>query len=129
MRFVYRIYKNFDPRAKILREMCHRVLRELGAENLPLFETALELERVALEDPYFIERRLYPNVDFYSGLILKSVGIPLNMFTVIFAIARTVGWVAQWTEMMAGPDRRIGRPRQLYVGPAMRDYVPIEERT
>ena len=129
MGFGHRIYKNFDPRAKILREMCHRVLRELGAENLPLFETALELERVALEDPYFIERRLYPNVDFYSGLILKSVGIPLNMFTVIFAIARTVGWVAQWTEMMAGPDRRIGRPRQLYVGPAMRDYVPIEERT
>ncbi|MBI3391981.1 MAG: citrate (Si)-synthase [Nitrospirae bacterium] len=129
MGFGHRIYKNFDPRAQILRDMCHRVLHEIGAENMPLFETALELERVALNDPYFVERKLYPNVDFYSGIILKSIGIPLNMFTVIFAMARTVGWVAQWTEMMGEPDRRIGRPRQLYVGSSSRDYVPIRERS
>ena len=129
MGFGHRIYKNFDPRAQILRDMCHRVLKEIGAENVPLFETALELERVALNDPYFVERKLYPNVDFYSGIILKSIGIPLNMFTVIFAMARTVGWVAQWTEMMGEPDRRIGRPRQLYVGSSRRDYVSIRERS
>jgi citrate synthase len=129
MGFGHRVYKNYDPRAKIIREKCHQLLQELDAKQQPLFEIALELERIALSDEYFIERKLYPNVDFYSGIILSALGIPLNMFTVMFALGRTVGWVAQWMEMMSEPNMRIGRPRQLYVGAARRDYVPIEERT
>jgi citrate synthase len=122
MGFGHRIYKNYDPRAKIIRIMCMKLLRELGAENQPLFETALELEKIALEDDYFIERKLYPNVDFYSGIMLKAIGIPLNMFTVIFAMARTVGWISQWMEMMEDKEQRIGRPRQIYTGATHRDY-------
>jgi citrate synthase len=128
MGFGHRVYKNYDPRAKIIREICHKLLNELNAEHQPLFETAMELERIALEDEYFIERQLYPNVDFYSGMILRALNIPLNMFTVIFAVARTVGWVSQWLEMMNEPNVRIGRPRQLYVGATQRDYLPIEKR-
>ena len=122
MGFGHRVYKSFDPRAKIIRQACHEILDEVGQKNLPLFETAMELERIALESDYFIERKLYPNVDFYSGLILKSIGIPLNMFTVIFAIARTAGWIAQWDEMLNDPKQKIGRPRQLYTGATPRDY-------
>jgi citrate synthase len=128
MGFGHRVYKNYDPRAKIIRKMCHELLREMGAENEPLFEVAMELERIAMEDDYFKERKLYPNVDFYSGLILRAMGIPLNMFTAIFALARIVGWNAHWCEMMQDPESRIGRPRQLYTGAATRDYVPIEKR-
>jgi citrate synthase len=128
MGFGHRIYKNFDPRATLIRDACHELLNELGEQEDPLFEIALELERIALEDDYFKERKLYPNVDFYSGIILRAMGIPINMFTVVFAMARTVGWIAQWMEMMDDPEQRIGRPRQLYVGPATRDYVPIDER-
>jgi citrate synthase len=128
MGFGHRVYKNYDPRARIIRKMCHELLAELGTENQPLFEVALELERIATEDEYFIERKLYPNVDFYSGIILRAMGIPLNMFTVIFALARTVGWISHWNEMMDDPESRIGRPRQLYVGSEPREYVPIEER-
>ncbi len=128
MGFGHRVYKNFDPRATIIRKMCHQLLAELGAENQPLFEVALELERIATEDEYFIERKLYPNVDFYSGIILRAMGIPLNMFPVIFALARTVGWISHWNEMMHDPESRIGRPRQLYIGEQPRDYVPIEQR-
>jgi citrate synthase len=128
MGFGHRVYKNYDPRAKIIRTMCHELLAELGAENQPQFEVALELERIATEDDYFIERKLYPNVDFYSGLILRAMGIPLNMFTVIFALARTVGWISHWDEMMRDPESRIGRPRQLYTGSQPRKYVPIEQR-
>lgn len=129
MGFGHRVYKNYDPRAKIIREVCHKLLQELDATNQPLFEIAMELERIALEDEYFIERKLYPNVDFYSGIILRTLGIPLNMFTVMFAVARTIGWVSQWTEMMNEPNLRIGRPRQLYLGATQRDYVPVDERT
>jgi len=128
MGFGHRVYKNYDPRARIIREMCHEVLSKLGDQNDPLLELALGLEEIALSDDYFIERKLYPNVDFYSGLIYKAIGIPSNMFTVMFAIARTVGWVAQWMEMIAEKDQRIGRPRQLYVGPGQRDYVPVDKR-
>ncbi|HHJ15816.1 MAG TPA: citrate synthase [Gammaproteobacteria bacterium] len=128
MGFGHRVYKNYDPRARIIRKMCHEVLAKLGDENDPMFELALRLEEIALSDDYFIERKLYPNVDFYSGLIYKALGIPANMFTVMFAIARTVGWVAQWMEMISEKNQRIGRPRQLYVGPTRRDYMPIEER-
>lgn len=120
--FGHRIYKNYDPRAKIIRQMCVNLLHELDAQNQPLFETALELERIALEDNYFVEHKLYPNVDFYSGIILKAIGIPLNMFTVIFSMARTVGWIAQWMEMMGDDEQRIGRPRQIYTGAGRRDY-------
>jgi citrate synthase len=126
--FGHRVYKNYDPRARLIRKMCHEVLERLGVENSPTFELALKLEEIALNDEYFIERKLYPNVDFYSGLIYKALGIPTNMFTVMFAIARTVGWVAQWSEMIAEHNQRIGRPRQLYVGPTMRDYVDINKR-
>lgn len=122
MGFGHRVYKNYDPRATIIRKTCHEVLAKLGDANNPLFELALALEEAALKDPYFIKRNLYPNVDFYSGLIYKALGIPCNMFTVMFAIARTVGWVAQWMEMIAEPNQRIGRPRQLYTGAARRDY-------
>ena len=128
MGFGHRVYKNYDPRARIIRKMCHEVLEKLGDANDPTFELALKLEEIALSDEYFIERKLYPNVDFYSGLIYKALGIPTNMFTVMFAIARTVGWVAQWMEMIAEHNQRIGRPRQLYVGPTLRDYVDIDDR-
>ena len=128
MGFGHRIYKNFDPRARIIREMCHELLTSLGSQSTPLFDTALELERIALEDDYFVERQLYPNVDFYSGIILRRLGIPLDMFTVIFALARTVGWISHWKEMISDPTSRIGRPRQLYTGSVVRDYVPIDQR-
>ncbi len=131
MGFGHRVYKNYDPRAKIIREMCHELLDQMGSgdPNQPLFDTAMELERIALEDEYFIERKLYPNVDFYSGIMLRAMGVPLNMFTVIFALARTVGWLAHWMEMMADPQARIGRPRQLYTGCQRRDYAPIDRRS
>ena len=130
MGFGHRVYKNYDPRARIIRKVCHELLISLdpGNPNQALFDVAMELERIALQDDYFKERNLYPNVDFYSGIILSAMGIPLNMFTVIFAMARTVGWVAHWMEMMADPKARIGRPRQLYVGYGARDYVPLNER-
>ncbi|MDI3306681.1 MAG: citrate synthase [Acetobacteraceae bacterium] len=128
MGFGHRVYKNFDPRAKIMKETCHEVLAELGIKDEPLLDIAMELERIALSDDYFISRKLYPNVDFYSGIILKAMGIPTSMFTVLFAVARTVGWVSQWKEMIEDPSQRIGRPRQLYTGPAKREYVPLNER-
>lgn len=128
MGFGHRVYKNYDPRAKIIREVCHQVLEELADANNPLFELAMRLEEIALSDDYFVERKLYPNVDFYSGIIYRALGIPRNMFTVMFAIARTVGWVSHWMEMMADPNNRIGRPRQIYHGPAERDYLPISQR-
>ncbi|MBK1647682.1 citrate synthase [Rhabdochromatium marinum] len=128
MGFGHRVYKNYDPRAKIIREVCHQVLEELADNKNPLFDLALELERIALEDEYFVERKLYPNVDFYSGIIYQALGIPRNMFTVMFALARTVGWVSHWAEMMSEPSMRIGRPRQIYHGPQVRDYVPISKR-
>jgi citrate synthase len=128
MGFGHRVYKNFDPRAKIMQQSCHEVLTELGIRDEPLLDLAMALEKVALEDDYFVSRKLYPNVDFYSGIILKAMGIPTSMFTVIFAVARTVGWVSQWKEMMEDPSQRIGRPRQIYTGPAQRDYVPPAKR-
>jgi len=128
MGFGHRVYKNFDPRATIIREMCHKVLKQMGRTNSPLFDLALELEQVALKDDYFIEKNLYPNVDFYSGIIYRALGIPTSMFTVMFAIGRTVGWVAHWREMMTDPAARISRPRQLYTGPVQRDYVAVDER-
>jgi citrate synthase len=128
MGFGHRVYKNYDPRARIIREMCHDVLAKLGKADDPMFELALKLEEIARNDDYFISRNLYPNVDFYSGLIYKALGIPSNMFTVMFAIARTVGWVSQWKEMIGEDNQRIGRPRQLYVGPTTRDYVAIDRR-
>ena len=128
MGFGHRVYKNFDPRATIIREMCHRVLKQMGRTNSPLFELALQLEEVALKDEYFIEKNLYPNVDFYSGIIYRALGIPTSMFTVMFAIGRTVGWVAHWKEMITDPGGKISRPRQLYKGPEQRDYVPLDKR-
>ncbi|MDH3871075.1 MAG: citrate synthase [Gammaproteobacteria bacterium] len=128
MGFGHRVYKNYDPRARIIRKMCHEVLEKLGKGDDPMFELALRLEEIARSDEYFIQRNLYPNVDFYSGLIYKALGIPTNMFTVMFAIARTVGWVAQWMEMIGEEDQRIGRPRQLYVGAKQRDYQPLAGR-
>jgi len=128
MGFGHRVYKNFDPRATIIREMCHKVLDKMGRADSPLFELALELEQVALQDDYFVEKNLYPNVDFYSGIIYRALGIPTSMFTVMFAIGRTVGWVAHWREMITDPHGRISRPRQLYTGPERRDYVPVEKR-
>ena len=127
MGFGHRVYKNHDPRATIIRETCHKVLARLG-RNQPLFDLALQLEEIALKDPYFIEKKLYPNVDFYSGVIYRALGIPKSMFTVMFAIARTVGWVAHWREMITDPDGRIGRPRQLYTGPTRRDYLDVSKR-
>jgi citrate synthase len=127
MGFGHRVYKNYDPRARVLKKAAHDVLAEVGRADDPLFKLALELERIAQEDDYFVERKLYPNVDFYSGIILSAIGIPLNMFTVIFAVARNVGWVSQWMEMVAGKET-ISRPRQLYAGPASRDYVSIDKR-
>jgi citrate synthase len=128
MGFGHRVYKNYDPRAKIIREVANEVLEHYVGEETPMFDLARELERIALEDDYFVERKLYPNVDFYSGIIYRALGIPRNMFTAMFAIARTVGWVAHWMEMMEDPERRIGRPRQLYTGPDKRDFIPITER-
>jgi citrate synthase len=128
MGFGHRVYKNYDPRAQIMRRTCHDVLDALGKRNDPLLDLAMELERVALEDEYFVERKLYPNVDFYSGIILQAIGFPTSMFTALFALARTVGWVAQWKEMIEDPSQRIGRPRQLYTGSAQRHYVPIAQR-
>ena len=128
MGFGHRVYKNFDPRAKIIREMCHKILAKLGNSDNPLFELALRLEEIALKDEYFVARKLYPNVDFYSGIIYSAIGIPRSMFTVMFAIARTVGWVAHWQEMISDPTMRIGRPRQLYTGPTRRDYNDITKR-
>ena len=128
MGFGHRVYKNFDPRAKIMQQSCHEVLSELGIKDEPLLDLAMALEKVALEDEYFVSRKLYPNVDFYSGIILKAMGIPTSMFTVIFAVARTVGWVSQWKEMIEDPSQRIGRPRQIYTGPAQRDYVAVPKR-
>jgi citrate synthase len=127
MGFGHRVYKNFDPRAKIMQKTCHEVLGELGIKD-PLLDVAMELEKVALQDDYFVQRKLYPNVDFYSGIILKAMGIPTSMFTAIFALARTVGWVAQWREMIEDPQQKIGRPRQLYTGQTQRPYVPLEKR-
>src|SRR5207237_139932 len=126
--FGHRVYKNYDPRAHVLRDSCHEVLDVLGIKNEPLLDLAMELEKIALNDDYFIKRKLYPNVDFYSGIILRAMGFPTSMFTVLFAIARTVGWVAQWTEMIADPDSKLMRPRQLFTGSAERHYVPIEKR-
>ncbi len=128
MGFGHRVYKNYDPRAKAMQKLCHLVLKEVGAENDPLLQVAMELEKIALHDEYFIERKLYPNVDFYSGITLRAMGFPMSMFTVLFAVARTVGWIAQWTEMMEDTSQKIGRPRQVYTGAPQRDYVPVARR-
>jgi citrate synthase len=128
MGFGHRVYKNYDPRAKLMRETCYEVLNELGLQNDRLFKLAMALEKIALEDDYFVSRKLYPNVDFYSGIVQRALGIPVSMFTCIFALARTVGWIAQWNEMIADPEQKIGRPRQLYTGAAKRDVLPIEKR-
>ena len=120
MGFGHRVYKNYDPRAKVMRKTCYEVMEEIGSKKEPLLDLAMELERIALEDEYFVERKLYPNVDFYSGIILQMMGIPKSMFTALFAVARTVGWIAQWNEMIADPAQRISRPRQLYTGPTTR---------
>ncbi|KZK96552.1 Citrate synthase [Pseudovibrio sp. Ad5] len=128
MGFGHRVYKNYDPRARIMQKTCHEVLAELGHQDDPLLEVAMELEKVALTDPYFVEKKLYPNIDFYSGITLRALGFPTTMFTVLFALARTVGWIAQWKEMIEDPSQRIGRPRQLYTGYSERDYQPIDQR-
>ena len=128
MGFGHRVYKNYDPRAKVMQESAKEVLAEVGDPNDPLLQVAQELERIALSDEYFIERKLYPNVDFYSGITLSAMGFPTTMFTVLFALARTVGWISQWQEMMEDPSQKIGRPRQLYTGPTQRDYTPISQR-
>jgi len=128
MGFGHRVYKNYDPRAKAMQKQCHAVLEELGVHNDPLLKVAMELERIALQDEYFVEKKLYPNIDFYSGITLKALGFPTSMFTALFALARTVGWIAQWKEMIEDPHQKIGRPRQLYTGSPQRDYKPIEKR-
>ena len=128
MGFGHRVYKNYDPRAKIMQKTCHEVLAELGIKDDPTLDVAMELERIALTDPYFIEKKLYPNIDFYSGITLRALGFPTNMFTVLFAVARTVGWIAQWSEMIEDPRQKIGRPRQLYTGAPQRDYVQVVDR-
>lgn len=128
MGFGHRVYKNYDPRARVMHKTCHEVLGELGIKDDPLLDVAIELERIALSDDYFVEKKLYPNIDFYSGITLKAMGFPTTMFTVLFALARTVGWVSQWNEMIEDPSQRIGRPRQLYIGATHRDYVPVEKR-
>mgnify|MGYP000906987097 CR=1 FL=1 len=128
MGFGHRVYKNYDPRAKIMQKTAYEVFDALGVDDDPLLNVARELERIALSDEYFISRKLYPNVDFYSGIILRAMGFPTSMFTVLFAVARTIGWISQWKEMMSEPGMKIGRPRQLYVGPTLRDYVPMEKR-
>ncbi len=127
MGFGHRVYKNYDPRAKVMQATANEVLNKLGVSD-PIFDVARELEQIALHDPYFVEKKLYPNVDFYSGVILSAIGFPTDMFTVLFALARTVGWVAQWNEMISDPAQKIGRPRQLYTGPTQRDYVPVDKR-
>jgi citrate synthase len=128
MGFGHRVYKNYDPRAKIMQQTAKEVLGELGVGNDPLLQVAQELEKVALSDDYFISRKLYPNVDFYSGIILRAMGFPTSMFTVLFALARTIGWISQWKEMIGDPHQKIGRPRQLYTGAAQREYVPVAKR-
>jgi citrate synthase len=128
MGFGHRVYKNYDPRAKLMRETCYEVLNELGLENDPLFKLAMALEKIALEDEYFVSRKLYPNVDFYSGIVQRALGIPTSMFTCIFAMARTIGWIAQWNEMISDPEQKIGRPRQLFIGSPKRDATPIDKR-
>ncbi len=128
MGFGHRVYKNYDPRAKLMRETCHEVLNELGLHDDPLFKLAIALEKVALEDDYFVNKKLYPNVDFYSGIVQRALGIPTKLFTGIFALARTAGWVAQWNEMIGDPEQKIGRPRQLYIGATRRDFVPMDKR-
>jgi citrate synthase len=128
MGFGHRVYKNYDPRAKIIQRACHDVLGELGIKDDPLLDLAIELEKIALNDKYFVDRKLYPNVDFYSGIILKAMGFPTSMFTALFAVSRTVGWISQWQEMIEDPDQRIGRPRQIYTGAPRRDYVPMDRR-
>ena len=128
MGFGHRVYKNYDPRAKVMQETCHEVLDALGVKDQHILKVAMELERIALQDDYFVEKKLYPNIDFYSGITLRAMGFPLSMFTVLFAVARTVGWISQWKEMIEDPEQKIGRPRQLYIGPTERPYVPIEQR-
>jgi citrate synthase len=128
MGFGHRVYKNFDPRAKLMRETCYEVLNELGLQDDPLFKLAMELEKIALNDEYFVSRKLYPNVDFYSGIVQSALGIPVSLFTGIFAMARTIGWIAQWNEMIADPEQKIGRPRQLFVGATTRDVPPLDKR-
>ena len=128
MGFGHRVYKNYDPRAKIMQATCHEVLTELGIKGDPMLDLAVELEKIALHDEYFVSKKLYPNVDFYSGIILKAMGFPTSMFTVLFAVARTVGWISQWKEMIEDPSQRIGRPRQIYTGPTQRDYIPENAR-
>jgi citrate synthase len=128
MGFGHRVYKNYDPRAKLMRETCHEVLAELGLQNDPLFKLAMALEKIALEDEYFVSRKLYPNVDFYSGIVQSALGIPVSLFTGIFAMARTVGWIAQWKEMISDPEQKIGRPRQLFIGSPRRDVPPMASR-
>ena len=127
MGFGHRVYKNFDPRATVMRDTAHQVLAELGVDD-PLFDVAMELEKIALEDEYFVAKKLYPNVDFYSGIILRAMGFPTSMFTVLFALARTSGWISQWKEMVEDPTQKIGRPRQLFTGSPKRDYIPVENR-
>ena len=128
MGFGHRVYKNYDPRAKVMQKTCHEVLAEVGHQDDPLLKVAMELEKIALNDPYFVERKLYPNVDFYSGITLRALGFPPEMFTVLFALARTVGWISQWKEMIEDPSQKIGRPRQIYTGATARDYVPVDKR-
>jgi citrate synthase len=128
MGFGHRVYKNFDPRSSVMKESADEVLNLLGIENNPTLQVAKELERIALEDEYFIEKKLYPNVDFYSGIILDAMGFPTSMFTPIFALARTVGWISQWKEMISHPDNKIGRPRQLYLGSGYRPFKPLNQR-
>jgi citrate synthase len=128
MGFGHRVYKNYDPRAKVMQETCHEVLDSLGIKDQHILKVAMELERIALQDDYFVEKKLYPNIDFYSGITLRAMGFPLSMFTVLFAVARTVGWVAQWKEMIEDPEQKIGRPRQLYIGEPERPFVPVEKR-
>jgi citrate synthase len=127
MGFGHRVYKNYDPRATVMQQTVREVFKAMNVTD-PVFEVALKLEEMALHDDYFIEKKLFPNVDFYSGVILSAIGFPTSMFTVLFALARTVGWVAQWNEMISDPNQKIGRPRQLYTGPTQRDYVPISQR-
>jgi citrate synthase len=128
MGFGHRVYKNYDPRAKVMQQTCHEVLDLLGIKSDPMLKVAMELERIALQDEYFVEKKLYPNVDFYSGIVLRAIGFPVSMFTPLFAVSRTVGWIAKWKEMIEDPEQKIGRPRQLYIGPAKRDYVPVDRR-
>ena len=128
MGFGHRVYKNYDPRAKIMQQTCHEILDLLGIKNEPLLKVAMELERIALQDEYFIDKKLYPNVDFYSGIVLRAIGFPVSMFTPLFAVSRTVGWIAQWKEMIEDPEQKIGRPRQLYTGPSQREYLTVDRR-